>query len=389
MSTTSPEIGRGWRRSDGRVGLRDHVVALSTVALTDRVVEAAAARAPGALVLAPGFKRGLRGSDRALQERAVEAVARHPNVGAILLVTHDRAAADALGRVAAGAGRPARAMALMAQCGYDASVEALAGALRALAAEAERPRDASVGLGDLTLALECGGSDASSAVCANPAIGAVVERVVTAGGRAVISETAEFLGGEAVVRERARSPEVARAVLERLALREAMMKEDGIDYRGVNPTAENIEAGLTTLIEKTMGALSKMGRAPIEGCLGWGEAPACPGLHFMDTEFFSPTSLTGMVLGGAQATLFAMGVFNPSGNPLAPAIKICGNPATLAVWGGEIDVDVSGLIDGSFDLDGAANAILQALGRVAAGYSTAAERRGEGAIVVPRRLAAL
>jgi len=164
------------------------------------------------------------------------------------------------------------------------------------------------------------------------------------------------------------------------------MAGDGDHYRGVNPTAENIEGGLTTLIEKTMGAVCKIGSARFVGCLSFGQAPSAPGLHFMDTPFFSPCSITGMVAAGAQITLFSMGVFNPSGNPLAPTLKVCGNPKTIQHWGDGIDVDLSRLIAGEINLDDAGQAVTRSVIQAAAGAITKTEARGEGQFIVPRML---
>ena len=390
MSTMSAEpIGTGWRRADGRVGLRNHVVALSTVGLTDRLTALATEAVPDTLALTPAFERGLRGRDVELQTRVLDGVVNHPNVGAVLLVAQDRAAAVALRARHAALGERMRVVALMEHRGYDAACAACIEALHTLSRVAERAVRSPVALSDLCVALECGGSDASSSVCANPAIGTFVDRVVAAGGTAVVSETAEFIGAEAVIRERADSSTVAEAVLARIARVETMMKEDGTDYRGVNPTQENIEAGLTTLVEKTMGAVCKIGTGTLDGCLDYAEAPSRPGLHFMDTPFFSPVSLTGMVAGGCQLVLFGMGVFNPSANPLAPTLKVCGNPHTLTDWGEEIDVDVSGVIDGSLDRKGAGDALARAVSKVVAGAPTRSERRGEGQLLVPRSLPSL
>ncbi|MEZ5740338.1 MAG: UxaA family hydrolase [Burkholderiaceae bacterium] len=203
-----------------------------------------------------------------------------------------------------------------------------------------------------------------------------------------MSETAEFMPGEPVIRQQSASPSVAERILACLAREETMMKEDGDDYRGVNPTAENIDAGLTTLIEKSMGAVCKI-TSPLVGCLEFAERPGRRGLYFMDTPFFSPVSITGMVCAGSQLTLFAMGVVNPSGCPLAPTVKICGNPRTMRTWGDEIDVDVSGLIDATQTLAQAAGQIADAVARCARGEQTRTEARGEGQLIVPRTLAAL
>jgi len=396
MSTTSSEaVGCGWRRADGRVGIRNHIVVLSTVALTDRLATLAGASVEGVLTIAPAFERGLRGRDAALQERVVNAIVRHPNTGAVLLLAHDPAAARGLetrfaeAATASGPARALRTISLMEAGGYEAALEASVEALETLRAATRAPAGDALALADLSVALECGGSDATSSACANPAIGRFVDRLVAAGGTAIVSETAEFIGAEAIVRERASDAAVAERVLACLGRVERLMGEDGENYRGVNPTAENIEAGLTTLVEKSMGAICKIGSSSIAGCLDYAEAPAVPGLYFMDTPFFSPVSLTGMMAAGCQLTLFGMGVFNPSGNPLTPTVKVCGNPQTLAAWGSEIDVDVSGVIDGGLSPGGAGEAVAEAVRAVVSGELTRAERRGEGQVIVPRSVPAL
>ena len=384
MSTTLHDsIGLGWRRADGRIGLRNHVIAVSTVALTDRVTVLAAAQVSGILPITPAFQRGLRGVDAILQKDMIKAIIAHPNVGAALIVTHDRASAVELQAVCAELEKPIFVIPLMAQRGMQVAQKGLATHLRILLDATAGHSKSEFKLSDLTVALECGGSDATSALCANPAIGRFVDRLIEAGGTAIVSETAEFLGGEDVVRTQSQTPEIAGAILTHLSVEEAMMNSDGTDYRGVNPTQENIEAGLSTLTEKTMGALCKIGTSRFAGALNFGEPPRGEGLYFMNTPFFSPTSLTGMVLGGAQVSLFAIGVFNPSSMPLAPTIKICGNPMTLSDWSDAIDLDVAGIISGQSSYDDAADEILATVKLISEGQITCAEKLQEGQIILP------
>lgn len=384
MSTTSHDaIGTGWRRSDGRIGLRNHVIAFSTVALTDRITSLAAACVEGVLPICPAFQRGLRGADATLQTNMINAVIAHPNVGAALVVTHDRAAAEVLQAACKDLGKPIVVVPLIAQAGMQSAQDSMAMHLQKLKAELAGSKRTSLHLADLTVALECGGSDATSALAANPSIGRFVDQLIAAGGTAIVSETAEFLGGEDVIRAQSQSEEIAQDILDYLRIEEQMMQSDGTDYRGVNPTAENIEAGLSTLMEKTMGAVCKIGSCHFAGALSFGQAPQVAGLHFMHTPFFSPTSLTGMILGGAQITLFAMGVYNPSGMPLAPTIKICGNPQTVSDWPDGIDLDVSEIVTGGSDYDDAASRILKLIGEIAEGEVTRAEQWYEGQIIIP------
>lgn len=382
MFTTATEFA-GYHRADGRVGIRNHLLVLSSVALTARLAVLAAEAVPGAVVVAGDFPRGLRGPDAGLQADVLSALVRHPNVGAALVLCHDKASRDAMAVALADAGRPVIVQAFMAAHGMADAVSRARGALHDLAGQiAEAPR-ARAPISALTVALECGGSDATSALAANPAIGRMVDRLVAAGATAIVSETAEFIGAEAVVAARAVSQDAARDILAALARCEAELSEDGESYRGVNPTRENIEAGLTTLAEKSMGAVNKIGQSPILGCLGFGATPARPGLWFMDTPFFSPVSLTGMIAAGAQCTLFAMGVFNPSGNPLAPTIKICGNRQTLSRWADSIDVDVSAAVYDGAGLDLMGDRVEAALLATAAGQTTRAEDWREGQVMIP------
>lgn len=385
---------QGYLRHDGRVGVRNHLAIVSTVALANRTAELAAAaygarREPGdppALLVHGEFQRGLQAPDARRLEQVLERLVTHPNVGAAVVLCHDRRTARAWQARLQACGRTVEVLAVMDSRGVQHAIDRVADALaRGAAALRGAPR-VDCPLSALTYALECGGSDASSAICANPAIGRYVDDVVAAGARVIVSETAEFIGGEEVVRAQSTCPEVAEAILRCIAATEARMAGDGDHYRGVNPTAENLDAGLTTLVEKTMGALCKIGTARFAGCLDFGEPPAAPGLHFMDTPFFSPCSITGMVAAGAQVTLFAMGVFNPSGNPLAPTIKVCGNPDTVRDWPDGIDVPLVDLLEGRITLDAAAARLAQVVRQVAGGAVTHTERWGEGQFIVPRML---
>jgi altronate dehydratase large subunit len=396
MSTTAVDSSSflGYVRSDGRVGVRNHLALVSTVALCNRNAELAAAlhdgrRGPdeGPVLLVRGeFQRGLQASDARLLDDVLAQLVAHPNVGAAVVLCHDRRAAKAWQARLAEGGKPVEVLAVMDGHGVQRAIDLSCDALARAALALRGAQRVACPLSSLTFALECGGSDASSAMCANPAIGCFVDAAVAEGARVIVSETAEFIGGEAVVRAQSSSPEVADAIIQRIAATEVRMANDGDNYRGVNPTAENIEAGLTTLVEKTMGALCKIGTSRFESCLSFGQPPESPGLHFMDTPFFSPCSITGMVAAGAQITLFAMGVFNPSGNPLAPTIKVCGNPDTLRHWADGIDVALADLIEGHITLNDGAQKVRQVILNVASGALTHTERWGEGQFIVPRML---
>lgn len=388
MSTTAAESGlpaiSGYRRADGRLGIRNHLLVLSTLALTNRVAQLAAEAEPGCMLVAGDMQRGLRGRDALLQERVIQALLRHPNVGGAVVFVHDTPARARMQEWAQGCGRPVQVLAFMEGRGVGETVQRGRRAIAEVRAVLDTQQRGLGHLGELTVALECGGSDATSAVCANPTIGGFVDLVVASGGSAIVSETAEFIGAEPVVRARAESVRAGADIIEAIRQREQMMQADGEDYRGVNPTPENLAGGLTTLIEKSMGAVAKCGESPFMGRLDFAQPPPGPGLWFMDTPFFSPVSITGMVCGGAQLTLFGIGVFNPSAVPLAPTIRVCGNPATVRDWSDAIDIDVSLLVDGRITLPEAVGLLRLKAHAVCDGEPTWAERWGEGQVIVPR-----
>jgi altronate dehydratase large subunit len=381
----------GYARSDGRVGVRNHLAVVSTVALSNRIAELAAQHhqaqtGESVLQVKGDFQRGLQNSDARLQDQVLAQLIDHPNIGAALVLCHDRRAAQAWTKRLEDAGKPIEIMAVMDSQGVQRAIDLATQALARLGVQVRGQTRVPCPFSALTFALECGGSDASSAVCSNPAIGRFVDWAIARGARVIVSETAEFIGGEGVVRAQSASPEIAQAIIDCIAATETRMAGDGDHYRGVNPTAENIEGGLTTLIEKTMGAVCKIGGSRFAGYLSFGAAPTAPGLHFMDTPFFSPCSITGMVAGGAQVTLFSMGVFNPSGNPLAPTIKVCGNPQTLRDWDDGIDVGLDRLISGEMTLEEAGQQLVQAVLHVAGGEVTRTEAWCEGQFIVPKML---
>lgn len=384
---------QGYARSRDRVGVRNYLAIVSTVALSNRIADLASQRyelevSEPALQVRGDFQRGLQHRDAFLQDQVTAQLIDHPNIGAAVVLCHDRRAAQAWQSRLASIGKPIEVLAVMDSNGVQRAIDLATSALLRLGEQIRGQARVSCPTSALTFALECGGSDASSAVCSNPAIGRFVDRAVVQGTRVIVSETAEFIGGEDVVRAQSETPEVAEAIIDCISATEERMSGDGDNYRGVNPTAENIEGGLTTLVEKTMGAVCKIGNSRFAGCLTFGQEPLKPGLYFMDTPFFSPCSITGMVAAGAQVTLFSMGVFNPSGNPLAPTIKICGNPQTLENWGDGIDVNLSGVLAGAMNLDDAGRVVAKAVLQVVEGESTKTEMWGEGQFIVPRMLAA-
>jgi altronate dehydratase large subunit len=375
----------GYPQPSGRPGTRNHLLVLSVTGLTGPSAQRIAARVRPSLCLGTPYGSGLLGEDRAAHERALTGFACHPNVGAVLVIGADPPVVEAVAAGAAAAGRLVEALSFDA-AGHDAltlvdqGIRAAAGLLRALSRERRTALPAS----DLFLALECGRSDPSSGLVANPLVGRIADRITAADGAAVIGETTEWLGAEQRLSARARTPEIAAAIAAAAAGREAMAVAAGIDLLGNNPSRTNIDAGLTTIEEKSLGAVAKSGMAPIEGLLVYGEAPPGQGLWLMDAPAYAPESLSGFAAAGANLGLFITGVGNSYGSALMPTVKLSANPDTAARLDRQLDFDASPVFRGEETLEAAADR-LQALAlEIASGSLTYAEILGDQGEAISR-----
>lgn len=380
----SPEF-LGYHRPDGRVGVRNHLLVLSAGGLTGPTARRIGASIAGAVTVALPYGGGLLGRDLDVHRAALVRLATHPNVGAALVVGDNPEAMGEVGAALAGAGR-AHAVLGMDDCGHDALALTDAG-LRAgagLAKAISGLRRAAAPSSALTIGLECGRSDPSSGLVANPLLGLVTDRLVDEGGSAVIGETLEWLGAEHLLARRARSPAVADAIRAAVLAREGAAVAAGVDLTGSNPGPTNVKAGLSSIEEKSLGSIAKSGSRPIEGLVRYGEALPGPGLWAMDASASAPKSVTGFVVAGAQLVLFTTGVGNSYVSALAPTLKVSANPATCAALGQQLDFDAGAVFLGRRSLDEAAEALHRRMLDVASGQATWGEVLKEGDEVLSR-----
>ena len=380
----------GYARPKGHAGTRNHLLILSVTGLTGPSAACIAERVRPSLCLGTPYGSGVIGNDGATHDRVLKGFATHPNVGAVVIIGADPPKVEKIAKATADAGRPLEALSLDA-CGHDAltlvdhGVRAAAGLLRDLS----RQRRQAMPLEQLFLALECGRSDPSSGLVANPLVGLISDKVVEAGGIAVIGETTEWLGAEHRLEKRARTAEIAKAIRAAAERREAMAVTAGIDLVGENPGPTNIDAGLSTIEEKSLGAIAKSGTAPISGVLAYGEAPSEPGLWLMDAPSYAPESLTGFASAGANLALFTTGVGNSYGSALMPTIKLSANPETASRLRQQLDFDASTVLAGGTTLDDAAAGLQSLAVDVASGSLTWAETLGDQGETISRFGAAL
>lgn len=378
MSAGARAAFAGYRRPDGRYGVRNRVLVLGINGLVAASATRIARNVGGSVVFASSYGRGQYGADKDAHAAQIAGLASNPNIAATLVVGADRVVTDEVARAIGLAGKPVESVAL-----DDVHEDALELAMRGIRVAAELARDASrlrredAPLSSLFLAVECGHSDATSGLASNPVAGRIVDRVIDAGGRAVFGETIEWLGAEHLLARRAATTDVGEAIIAAVTRREAAVAAVGVDLTGNNPGAENIRGGLSSIEEKSLGAIAKGGSRPIVGVLAVGERPSRPGTYVMDGPAFSPESMTGFAASGAQVMLFTTGAGNSYASAIAPTIKISARPDTVARLSTQIDFDASAVFAGREDLDAAADRLHALLLDVCSGTRTFGEILGE------------
>jgi altronate dehydratase large subunit len=330
-----------------------------------------AAALPGSKLVATPYGRGQLGEDKEAHFRQLIGLGRNPNVGAALVIGADRASVDRVGKAIAETGKVVARIAL-----DDVHEDAITLTERGmrlgakLAHDISRLRREAVPVGELFIGIECGHSDATSGLVANPLAGYVADYLIGQHGAVVIGETLEWLGAEHILASRAQNESVGKAITRAVLKREAAAAATGMDLLGNNPGDENIRGGLSTIEEKSLGAIVKGGTTKVQSLLALAEPPAMPGLHVMDAPGFSPESLTGFAASGAQLMLFTTGPGNSFCNRLAPTIKISGHPNATKRLAEQIDFDGSNVLEGREPLEAAGERLWNLVVDVASGSAT-------------------
>ena len=375
----------GYRRPDGRVGVRNHVLILSPTGLTSAAATRVSSLVRGAICVTSGYGRGQIAADAKLQFDTLVGLATNPNVAATVVLAAGPDIVKSYVEAIGASGKPVRGYSLP-----DVHEDALAMVDIGVRAAAQFVRDASMlrrescAVDELCVAVECGHSDATSGLASNPLAGWLTEYVVAQGGRAMFSETVEWTGAEHLLARRAIDAGVADGIVRAVAAREQMVRDSGGNVRAQNPGPQNKAGGITTIEEKALGAIAKGGRLRIQGLLQPAERPTGPGLYLMDTPFFSPESITAMVAGGAQLVLFTTGAGNSYCSLVAPTLKMSANIDTCARLTEQIDIAAAAVLTGASTIDEIAADAVKHMLDVASGTLTFGEIVGEGSEVVSR-----
>jgi altronate dehydratase large subunit len=379
----------GYPRSDGSVGVRNYVLVVPTVICSAVVCERIAATLPDTVVALPHPAGcGQLGPDMRLTHETLAAYCQHPNVGAVVIVALgcEQVVAQTLADAARRAGKPCEIVAIQGEGGTLRTIAKGTRIAAAFATDLAREPRHWCDIDRLILSLKCGGSDYTSGLASNPALGRVADRLIDLGGSAVLGEVAEIMGAEHLLAARASRPDVAAQLIRIVDRVEAEAMALGLDIRGTQPSPGNIRGGLTTIEEKSLGATHKGGeRSALEDVVPYAGKIARKGLTVMDTPGLDVESVTGMVGGGAQVVVFTTGLGTPTGNPIAPVIKITGNAHTAKHLADNIDLDVSGIMDDSQTLESAADGLFDEILSVASGKLTAAEVLGHREFAIHRR----
>ena len=374
----------GYRRENGKVGIRNHVIILPVDDISNAACEAVAKHIPGTLALPHSYGRLQYGKDLDLHFRTMIGTGANPNVAAAVVIGIEPNWTKIIADGIAKTGKPVAAFSIEGQGDLETVRQASRKAMEFVQWASELQR-VPVELHELTVSIKCGESDTTTGLGSCPTVAQVVDRLVDAGATVFFGETSELTGGEHLIADRCATPELRQKFMAIYDDYIAEIKNQGVDLLGSQPTQGNIAGGLSTIEEKALGNIEKTGTKPIIGVLDPAETPQNgPGLYFMDTSSAAAECITLMAAGGAVLHLFPTGQGNIIGNPIEPVIKLTANPKTAATMSEHIDVDVSGLLSREINLKAAGDMLMDYLCRVVNGRLTAAEALGHREFVMTK-----
>ena len=375
----------GYRRENGRMGIRNHVIILPLDDLSNAACEAVANNIKGTIAIPHPYGRLQFGADLELHFRTLIGAGCNPNVAGVVVIGIEPQWTKIVVDGIKASGKPVEGFWIEGN-GDTATIASASKAAYSMMKHASKLQRVSAPLSELWVSTKCGESDTTSGCASNPTVGNAFDKLYDIGSTLVFGETTELTGGEHLVEARCRTPEVKkqfRAMFDRY--QEVVEKNKTSDLSDSQPTKGNIAGGLTTIEEKALGNIQKIGKKCIvDGVLDKAETPKIPGLHFMDSSSAAAEMVTLCAAAGFAVHFFPTGQGNVIGNPILPVIKLCANPKTVRTMSEHIDVDVSGILRREENLDTAGEKLLDALLRTANGELTAAEILGHREFVMTR-----
>lgn len=339
----------GYRRAEGRAGIRNHVLILPSCVCGSESARIVASQVRGAvnIVFNTGCSDVQANTD--MSQKVLTGFACNPNVYGVVIIglgcetVGHRQLREKIQKMTS---KPVVSFGIQEEGGTLKTIEKAVRAAREMAAEAAMQPKEKFDISELLLGIECGGSDATSGLASNPAVGELSDLLVDMGASTIMSESIEWIGGEHVLAKRAATPEIHNQIIEVCRAYEEHLKGAGQDCRAGQPTPGNKAGGLSTLDEKSLGCIRKGGTRPIVEVLQQAERPTKHGAIVMDTAGFDISSVTSMVAGGCNAVIFTTGRGTPTGNAIVPVLKVTGNERTYKMMDDNMDVDLSAIIRG-------------------------------------------
>jgi len=375
----------GYRRENGRVGVRNHVIILPVDDLANAACEAVANNIKGTMALPHPYGRLQFGEDLELHFRTLIGTGANPNVAAVVVIGIENGWTQRVVDGIAATGKPVTGFGIEQHGDHETIMKASKVAKEYVQGASELGREEAP-LSELWVSTKCGESDTTSGCGSNPTVGNAFDKMYSHGTTLLFGETSEITGGEHLVAERCRNDEVRERFMFMFNRYQDMINRfKTSDLSDSQPTKGNIEGGLTTIEEKALGNIQKIGKeCLVDGVLDKAEAPTGPGLWFMDSSSAAAEMVTLAAAAGYVVHLFPTGQGNIIGNPIVPVIKICANPRTIRTMSEHVDVDVSGLLRKEMDPDEAGDALLDSMFRTVNGRLTSAEALGHREYVLTR-----
>ncbi|MFS0724949.1 UxaA family hydrolase [Paenibacillus sp. 1P07SE] len=368
----------GYQRPNGDIGIRNHLLIIPTVICSNQVCTRIMQMVPDTVAIPHQHGCSQIGADKDRTFDVLAGTGKNPNVGAVLIISLGCEVVDpeALAAEIRKTGKPVEFFDIQSVGGSVKAIQHGLELAKRMKAQLDQEQRVAVPLSKLKVGVKCGGSDATSGLASNPALGQAADQLIAAGGGVVIGETTEIIGAEHVLAARCATADIKERLYHIVDRFEQEVDRMGADMRGGNPSPGNIAGGLSTIEEKSLGCISKCGTAPIQGVIEYAETVPEGGLTFMDSPGNDIECVSGMAAGGVHIVCFTTGRGTPTGAAVVPVIKITGNQSMYQKMEDNMDVDVSGVLTGALTMREGGDQIWQEILEVAGGKLTKAEILG-------------
>jgi altronate dehydratase large subunit len=364
---------QGFRREDGKVGVRNHVLVISSVSCANGVVEAIGRELPEVVAVTHAYGCGYGPEDIGVSHRTMAGLMSNPNVGAALVIGLGCEGMNSQFLTQAVDGKPVKALVIQEDGGSRATTDKGIEICRDYLKELSSQERESAPVSELIVGLECGGSDAFSGVTANPAVGAAADMFVGEDATVILAETTEMIGTAHILKRRCATPQLGEQIERLVNDHEKHVRASLGDLAGMVIAPGNIDGGLSSITEKSLGCITKGGTTPITEFIEYAGRPEKKGLVIMDTPGYDIDSMAGMAAAGAQVMLFTTGRGSTAGFPAVPVVKIASNSNTYNKMPGDMDVNAGSIIDAGKTLEDVGSEIFSLSLEVAEGRQTCAE----------------